>query len=346
MQLSPIKQLDAIRQRQQATCRFTAQTVRAASAWQAKARRKLARCLMPDSLQTTDLHPRILEKVDRGEYWQQKVLIHATPFSDVPLYLLVPKEGQSPFPCVLALHGHGYGANAIVGITEEGQFRVTPHGYQQDFAVELVKRGFVVAVPEISCFGLREENYGHLPEQSPRPSTCHNASTYALMLGLNMIGMRVWDGIRVVDYLQTLDFVDSGRLGAMGISGGGMHAFFSACVDPRIKATVISGYFCDWRQSILAINHCTCNFVPGLLQLGELSDLAGLRAPRPLLVENGTHDPIFPIEDVKDTVARARKAWKLMGAEDRLETDYFEDGHRINGIKAYPFLVKHLALAC
>ena len=46
-------------------------------------------------------------------------------------------------------------------------------------------------------------------------------------------------------------------------------------LDPRIKACVISGYFCDWRHSVLAMNHCTCNFIPGLMELGELSDLAG-----------------------------------------------------------------------
>ena len=226
------------------------------------------RCLMPQGQPVVELQPRLLSKVDRGAYWQQKVLIHSTPFSDVPLYLLVPKEGPSPHPCVLALHGHSYGVDSIVGITPEGQYREIPQGYQQDFAVELVKRGFVVAAPEISCFGEREEKYDHLSEQSPHPSTCHHASTYAMMLGMNMAGLRVWDGMRVVDYLQTIEVADVSRLGVMGISGGGMHAFFSACVDRRIKAAVISGYFCDWRQGILAINHCTCNFVPGLLKLG------------------------------------------------------------------------------
>ena len=85
-----------------------------------------------------------------------------------------------------------------------------------------------------------------------------------MMLGLNIPGLRVWDGLR--GRRLPVPQADVSRLGVMGISGGGMHAFFSACIDRRIKAAVISGYFCDWRNGILAINHCTCNFVPGLLR--------------------------------------------------------------------------------
>ena len=128
----------------------------------------------------------------------------------------------------------------------------------------------------------------------------------------------------------------------MGISGGGLHTFFSTALDPRIKACVISGYFCDWRHSVLAMNHCTCNFIPGLMEMGELSDLAGLIAPRPTLVENGTKDDIFPIQHVKKTVTNARRAWDVFGAGDKLQTDYFEGRHAIGGAKAYDFLAKHL----
>ena len=198
---------------------------------------------------------------------------------------------------------------------------------------------FVVIAPEISCFGERVSDYSHL-SAGRAPTTCHNVATFASMLGGSVAGLRAWDGLRAVDYLATIKNADVSRLGVMGISGGGMHAFFSACLDPRIKAAVISGYFCDWRQSILAINHCTCNFVPGLLKLGELSDLAGLIAPRPLLVENGTKDDIFPIEAVKKTVKRASCAWKIFG--EKIETDYFEGAHQIHGKRAYDFLRKYV----
>ena len=258
----------------------------------------------------------------------------------MPTYILIPKHSSGPFPCMLALHGHGYGARGIVGIRPDNTEREPSDDYHKDFAIELCTAAFWSSRPEISCFGERVNDYAHLREYH-RPKPCHNANTYAMMLGGSVAGLRVWDGMRAIDYLATLPQADVSRLGVMGISGGGMHAFFSACLDLRIKAAVISGYFCDWRHSILAINHCTCNFVPGLLKLGELSDLAGIIAPRPLLVENGDEDEIFPIDAVKATVKKATRAWKAFGAKP-IETDFFHGGHRIHGEKGYPFLARHL----
>lgn len=341
---SPMDHLDALSRRRPQECRFAARTPREASAWQRRARRALAKQLALDQLKAVPLRPRIVGEHDRGTHIERKVIIHSTAHSDVPVYVLMPKDVSGRRPCVLALHGHGYGAKAIIGLNEDGIYRTQPVGYQRDFGVELVKHGFVVAAPEISCFGERESHYPDLPEASPRPSSCHNASTYAIMLGLTMPGMRVWDGMRVLDYLEGLPEADMSRAGVMGISGGGMHAFFSSCLDTRIRATVVSGYFCNWRPGILSISHCTCNFVPGLLRLGELADMAGLIAPKPLLIEHGTHDAIFPVGEVRRTVRQARKAWRVFDASGMVEEDYFEDGHRIHGERAYPFLQRHLGL--
>ena len=304
--LDPIHQLDALARETSKQFAFTAKTQATTRAWQKRAKVGLARTLGFLDQERVLLAPKTIERVDRGSYVRQKVILRTSSTSVMPTYVLIPKNSGAPMPCVLALHGHGYGVRDIVGIRQDNTDRDAPEGYHDDFGVQLAKRGFVVIAPEISCFGERVSNYEHL-EPRRRPTTCHNANTYAMMLGGSVAGLRVWDGMRAVDYLESLPQADTKRLGVMGISGGGMHAFFSACLDPRIKAAVISGYFCDWRDSILAINHCTCNFVPGLLKLGELSDLAGLIAPRPVLVENGTKDDIFPIEAVKVSSLRPRR---------------------------------------
>src|SRR5207253_1121344 len=139
--------------------------------------------------------------------------------------------------------------------------RQTPDGYHTDFACALAEQGFIVAAPEISTFGERQHPYknAHLWRLNP---TCHGGNTYAIMLGKSIAGLRVLDNIRVIDYLLTRPEIDKQNIAAMGISGGGMNTFFTAAIDERIKASVISGYFCDWRHSILEIFHCTCNFVP------------------------------------------------------------------------------------
>jgi len=157
------------------------------------------------------------------------------------------------------------------------------------------------------------------------------------------VGLRVHDGKALIDYLETRQEFDTERLGAMGISGGGMHTFFSTCLDTRIKTCVISGYYSTFKDSILGMHHCACNFVPGLHRFGEMYDLVGLIAPRPMLVEAGNRDPIFPIKAVRSSVIRARKIYGLFGAESSVETDYFEGRHQISGRRAYDFLWNHLS---
>ncbi|MDY7010952.1 MAG: alpha/beta hydrolase family protein [Planctomycetota bacterium] len=339
---NPAKLLDAFYRKVSRSCKFEATDKKSALIWQRRARKRLAECIGFLDQKKVPLAPRVVKTVDRGRYVRRKVVIRTTARSHMPMYVLIPKGVSRPMPCVLALHGHGYGVKDIVGLWEDGTERFTPDGYHKDFACELAKRGFLVVAPEISCFGERHNDWKY-DVKDMGTTTCHNVATYAMMLGGSAVGLRVWDGIRAVDYLAGLKEVDMSRLGAMGISGGGMHAFFSTAMDQRIKAVVISGYFCDWKHSILALPHCTCNFVPGLLALGELSDLAGLIAPRPCLIENGSQDSVFPIEHVKSTVRRARKAWDAFGAGAVLQTDYFEGRHQISGAKAYDFLAEQLS---
>lgn len=48
--------------------------------------------------------------------------------------------------------------------------------------------------------------------------------------------MRVKDFSIVVDYLTTLPYVDAGRIGVLGICGGGGYAINAAMTERRIKA--------------------------------------------------------------------------------------------------------------
>ncbi len=323
---------------------FTAGNIGQARRWQKATRAALARLIGLEALAAAPAAPRRIELVDKGDYVREKVLLRTGPATVMPVYMLVPKRAARPLPVVVAFHGHGYGVKDIVGLWEDGGERNTPDGYHQDFGVALCRAGFAVAAPEISCFGERQSDFSHLDTQigqSP-PPTCLHTAVLAQHLGLSVLGLRVHDGMQLIDYLETRKDVDATRLGAMGISGGGMHTFFSTCLDPRIKACVVSGYYSTFRDSLFAMHHCACNFVPGLAQFGEMHDLVGMIAPRPMLVEAGSRDPIFPLRAVKTGVAKARNVYAVFGARDRVETDYFEGRHRINGIKAYAFLRQNL----
>jgi len=324
---------------------FSACTPEKALAWQMETRKALDKLIGFQNVPKVDPRPRLLEEVDKGDYTRQKLLIDTSGDTVMPVYILLPKGLPVPLPVVIAFHGHGYGVDSIVGIRKDGAKRDQPEGYQKDFAIALCRRGFAVAAPEISCFGQRQTDFSYLNKKLGQgsPGTCKHTSNLAAHLGGTVLGLRVLDARRLIDYLQTRDEMDTSRLGVMGISGGGMLTFFTSALDERIKACVVSGYFCTFRDSILAVGHCQCNFIPGLAEFGEMSDIVGLIAPRPMLVEAGSVDPIFPIGPVKRAVRKATGVYCVFDAEKELETDYFEGKHQISGRRAYDFLMEKLS---
>ncbi len=322
---------------------FTADSADEAVTWQHTVRVRLSDVLGLSMLEHVDPEPEMVECVDKGDYYRQRWMLWTTPHTVMPVYLLLPKGVTRP-PAVLAFHGHGYGVRDIVGLWEDGTERDTPDGYHKDFGVALCRSGFAVAAPEISCFGDRQTDFSYL---NPRigqgaPSTCTHTAMLAFHLGLTPLAFRVHDAVSLLDWLQTVPEIDASRAGAMGISGGGMNCFFFTCLEPRIRAAVVSGYFCTFRDSVLAMSHCACNFVPGLAAFGEMYDLAGLIAPRPLLVESGSRDGIFPRPAVEEALSHAGRIYRLFSAEEHLRADYFEGRHQISGRVAYDFLRVHL----
>jgi dienelactone hydrolase len=148
--------------------------------------------------------------------------------------------------------------------------------------------------------------------------------------------------MRSLDYLATRPEVDASRMATMGISGGGLTSFFTACLDTRVAACVVSGYFNTFADSILAMDHCVDNYVPGLLDVAEMPDLAGLIAPRPLFCESGTRDPIFPLPAFERATARAREIYAAFGVAEHFGAEIFDGDHRFHGEGAFAFLRDHL----
>lgn len=286
------------------------------------------------------LEPQVLERKEFEDYIREKVAFHSAPYIDIPAYVLLPKDSVGKIPGVVAVHGHGYGKNDLVGLWEDGTERSVPDGYHKDFALEIMRRGMVVIVPDQIGFGQRRELEDI--QKGYNTSSCRKLAFWAQMLGKTAVGMRVWDIMRCIDYLNTLPQVDQDRIGCMGISGGGTTTLFTAALDERIKAAVVSGYLCTFKDSIMSIYHCECNYVPGILKYAEMYDIACMIAPRSLLIESGTKDDIFPIKAVDIAYEHVRKAYKLLKAEDRLDRDVFEGRHQISGRKAYNWLKRWL----
>ncbi len=61
------------------------------------------------------------------------------------------------------------------------------------------------------------------------------------------VGIEIKKASRVLDYLETLPFVDKERFAFYGLSYGGFTALWTGPLEPRFKAVVCSGHFNDWN---------------------------------------------------------------------------------------------------
>ena len=339
---NPTKIFRVMYETQERKLAFNAKSLEEWAKWREELRRKLVELLGGFPEEKTPLSPETLEQKEYPLWIREKVIYQSTPYSTVLAWILIPKRGRPPFPAVIAIHGHGYGKDSIVGIKEDGTERSQPEGYQKDFALELAKRGFLVVAPEQACFGERREKEDS--GKGPGANSCHLGTVWAFMMGKTMVGIRVWDIMRTIDYLETRPDVDPGRIGCMGISGGGTTTLFTTALDDRIRVAVVSGYLNTFKDSLLSVRHCICNFIPGILKYAEMYDVAALIAPKPLLAEAGTKDPIFPIRATLKAYQYLKKVYSLLGVPERLDIDVFEGGHEISGRKAYDWLSKWLSI--
>lgn len=294
------------------------------------------------------LQPKLLVTENLPAYRLEKVAFQSEAGIHVPCYVLIPRHTSPPYPVVIALHGHGSGgASHLLGRTrgdathEQELEHIAAHNY--DYAHQLACHGFMVFVPEQRGFGERmEPDHGMTIGDSLWCNSCRSLAFNSLLMGRTLLGMRVWDVMRTLDYIATRPEAIREGIGCVGLSGGGTTTLYAAIVEPRITAAVLSGAFSSFRSSIMSTIHCDCNYIPGILQYAEMADLAALLAPRPLLIEAGTEDPIFPVEDVKTACAQVARVYSLLGVADHFDQDIFEGGHRFSGNKTFDWFAKWL----
>ena len=319
---------------------FKATTRRQAEAWQAKLRPKIAELVGAFPEKKSPLDTQTLEVREFPGYRREKFVFQSRPGSWVLGYLLTPNSGKAPHATVICVPGHGRGVDDIVGVDDKGQDRTAKVDYQYDFAIQATEHGMAAVAIEPMAFGCRRD--ARNAARSLGQSACQPTAGAALLLGQTMIGWRVWDVIRTVDWIETRKELDARRVGCMGISGGGTCTTFSAALEPRIKAALISGYLNTFKDSIVSISHCIDNYVPGILNWAEMYDVAGLIAPRPLFVESGEKDNIFPIAASIASFAKVKKVYETFDAASAIEHETFPGPHAFWGKRGFPFLAKNL----
>jgi len=320
--------------------RFQARTRTDGERWQAALRTKLTELLGGFPPQRPSLRPVVLETRSFGGYRREKIVFDSRPGVSVLAYVLLPLERATRVTAVVCVPGHGRGVDDIVGIDEEGRDRTGKPGYEHDFALQVVEAGMAAVAIEPMGFGCRRDPLN--ARQGLAHKGCEPVAGGALLVGQTLLGWRVWDIMRTIDYIATRIDLDPNHVGCIGISGGGTATLFAAALEPRIRAAMVSGYLNTFRDSIGSLAHCVDNYVPGILNWAEMHDIAGLIAPRPLFVESGERDAIFPVQASTGSFKLAREIYGVFGAADRIEQEVFPDEHSFWGRRGIPFIARHL----
>jgi acetyl esterase/lipase len=287
---------------------------------------------LPGGERRVRLDVRTVETIDGPGYVRTKITFASEPGDRVPAWLLIPRARRGRGPAVLCLHQTvKIGKDEPVGLGGKPNLR---------YARELAERGYVALAPDYPNFGE------------------HPVDPYAM--GYASASMKaIWDNLRGVDLLCSLDEVDPERIGVIGHSLGGHNAIFTALFDPRLKAVVSSCGFNSFphyaRGNIAGWSHK--GYMPRLREVYGLDlsrvpfdfpELIGALAPRAVFVNAPTGDSNFPVEGVRACIASASPVYRLLGVPDRLEAVHPDAGHDFPPAvrdQAYEFLDRALRRA-
>jgi dienelactone hydrolase len=184
--------------------------------------------------------------------------------------LLEPK--RAPLGYVVTLPDADQTPEQVVGLA-------AGIGAEDQFARRLAENGFEVVVPVLIDRGSRWSG----DPQIRMTDQTHREWIYrqAFHMGRHVIGYEVQKVVAAVDWFQRKSG-GKGHIGVAGYGEGGLIAFYSAAVDARIDAALVSGYF-DSRQAVWS--EPIYRNVWGLLREFGDAELATLIAPRGLVVE-------------------------------------------------------------
>ena len=229
----------------------------------------------------------------------------------VPCHLFIPKDYTNQ-PLIIALHGHSTGMHILAGRKKYSIDQQTIDDQNCDFAKQAINQGFAVLTLEHRGFGERGGN--------EKGSLCSELALRAIMIGRTLIGERVFDTMRVIDAVCSnfCEKIECSKIICIGYSGGGTIATYLSALDKRIYHSVIVSAISTFKDSIGAMPHCPCNYIPKIASEFDMGEICQLIAPRSLTIVSGMHDKLFPIHGAKESSEKAILAYQTQNAQNNL----------------------------
>ncbi len=254
-----------------------------------------------------ELAPEKRGELDLGDVVVEKWMFTAEPGSKIPLTLYRPRRVIGRIPAVVLTCGHG-GSKSVVHMT---------------YVARTHARAGVAC---LLADPLGEEERHCHGGMGTRAHDAAEVACRAEMAGRSVMGKFVFDTMRALDFMETLDWVDDSRLGVTGNSLGGAVAGWLFALEPRLRMTIVSGWaFSDILRK--TSKHCTRIPNRKLRAICEWPEFLALGAGHSaLLVMNGNADVIID-PDASGTVWRDTQAYlaALDPGSARLRT-WFQPG--------------------
>ena len=293
--------------------KYTSRTEHQATAWQKELRSKLVRLLkIEDLLSRKSRIPfdsRTLSSEKRQRYVFQETEINSTPGRRIRVVVTLPTEVKGPYPAIVCIHGHGDDRNAVH----------YAYSIYRGFASALARKGYATISTDVGQHKVYERNR-------------------------ILMGERLWDLMRCIDYLESLPQVDKSRIGCGGLSLGGEMAMWLGAMDQRVSATVSSGFLT--RMARMEQNHCECWKFPGLRELVDFADIYSLIAPRPLLCQNGLRESPsqFPVAIAREALREVKVIYADLNRPESVALVAHRGGHVLDLPSLLMFLGKHMGM--
>ena len=248
----------------------------------------------------TPLHAEVFDKTEHEAYTIEKVILETYPGFFLGGNLFRPVGKPGPHPAVVSPHGHWR-----FGRLENQQLNSTIGR-----GITLARQGYIALNYDMVGYNDTAAHIAHRQDWGRR----------AELWGVGILGLQLWNTIRVTDFLLSLPDVDAKRVAATGASGGGSQVFLQTAVDDRIHyaapVNMISAHMQggDW-----------CENAPNLRIDTNNMEIGALTAPRPMLMVSATGD--WTKNTPREEFPAIQKIYNLYGAEDGVEEAQFDSPH-------------------
>ncbi len=264
----------------------------------------------------TEMHPVVFGRLQREGYSIEKVYLESLPgfYLSGNLYRPLGKTGKHPG--VLLTQGHW-----TYGRLENSENASAPR-----LGVSLALQGYV-------AFSYDMVGYNDMIQT---PHAFGSPREYLWSFG--PLGLQLWDSIRALDFLESLEDVDATKLAMTGASGGGSQTFLLAAVDDRVRysapVNMVSGYMQGGDF---------CENAPGLRFDTSNVEIAAMMAPRPMLLVSATGDwtSHVPTEEFP----AIRRIYELYRKSDAIDNVHIDAPHNYNArsrAAVYKFFGRHV----